>query len=582
MHEIRSPIVAVLGHVDHGKTSILDAIRGSRVAAKEAGGITQMIGASYVSKQDIENLSSGLAEKLKIKLVVPGLLFIDTPGHEAFTNLRDRGGSIADIAILVVDVNEGFMPQTIESINILKRYKTPFVIAANKIDILSGWNKQNTKSFLESLGKQREDVKLKLDEKIYSIVAKLGGYGFNSERFDRVGDFSKEVAIIPISAKTHEGLAELLLLVAGLSQKYLEKELYINRDEPAKGSIIEVKEEKGMGTTIDAIIYDGVLKTGDEFYFLTNKGVKKTKIRALLLPNVRGGEKYTQVEKIVAAAGVKIIAPELDGAIPGSPFAVVGASSEEEMKKQLTSIVFEKSEVGVYVKTDSLGSAEALIALLKEHNIPIAKVNIGSVSKEDVLFSKSISEKNKYLGVILAFNTRTPRDVLRFAEDEKVRIIENNIIYRLVENYESWVEEEKEKEKREMFLKLGYPARIKFLPGCCFRLSKPAVFGVEILDGKIKPGAKIMDKEGNVLGEIKGVQEKKEVLNEACKGMQVAISVDEIVVNKDICEGDILYTYLTQEEIEMWKEREELLTDDAKFALEEIKKIILKKRIEKK
>ncbi|MEM4707693.1 MAG: GTP-binding protein, partial [Candidatus Anstonellales archaeon] len=300
MHEIRSPIVAVLGHVDHGKTSILDAIRGSRVAAKEAGGITQMIGASYVSKQDIENLSSGLAEKLKIKLVVPGLLFIDTPGHEAFTNLRDRGGSIADIAILVVDVNEGFMPQTIESINILKRYKTPFVIAANKIDVLSGWNKQNTKSFLESLGKQREDVKLKLDEKIYSIVAKLGGYGFNSERFDRVGDFSKEVAIIPISAKTHEGLAELLLLVAGLSQKYLEKELYINRDEPAKGSIIEVKEEKGMGTTIDAIIYDGVLKTGDEFYFLTNKGVKKTKIRALLLPNVRGGEKYTQVEKIVA------------------------------------------------------------------------------------------------------------------------------------------------------------------------------------------------------------------------------------------------------------------------------------------
>jgi translation initiation factor 5B len=574
MHEIRSPIVAVLGHVDHGKTSILDAVRGSRVAEKEAGGITQMIGASYISKKDIENLSKGLAEKLRVRLVVPGLLFIDTPGHEAFTNLRDRGGSIADIAILVVDINEGLMPQTIESINILRRYKTPFVIAANKIDVLSGWNKQNTKSFLESIGKQREDVKAKLDERIYSIVAKLGEHGFNSERFDRVSDFSKEVAIIPVSAKTHEGLAELLLLVAGLSQKYLEKELYIDRNKPARGSIIEVKEERGVGKTIDAIIYDGVLKVGDEFYFLTNSGVKKTRVRGLLAPN--------PTDKVVAAAGVKIIAPDLEGAIPGSPFGVVGAIDEEELKKQFRSIVFESSELGVCLKTDSLGSAEALTALLKEHSIPIAKVGIGNVSKEDVLFAKSISEKNRYLGAILTFNTRTQRDVLKFAEDEGVKIIENNIIYRLVENYEEWVKEEKEKEKREMFAKLNYPARIKFLPGCCFRVSKPAIFGVEVLDGKIKPGAKVMDKEGNLLGEIKSVQEKKESLPEACQGMQVAISIDEIILNKDIKEGDVLYTHLTKEEVDLWEERKELLSEDAKFALEEIRKIILKKMIEKK
>jgi len=574
MHEIRSPIVAVLGHVDHGKTSLLDAVRGSRVAEKEAGGITQMIGASYISKKDIENLSKGLAEKLRVRLVVPGLLFIDTPGHEAFTNLRDRGGSIADIAILVVDINEGFMPQTIESINILRRYKTPFVIAANKIDVLSGWNKQNTKSFLESIEKQREDVKAKLDERVYSIVAKLGEHGFNSERFDRVSDFSKEVAIIPVSAKTHEGLAELLLLVAGLSQKYLEKELYIDRNKPARGSIIEVKEERGVGKTIDAIIYDGVLKVGDEFYLLTNSGVKKTRVRGLLAPN--------PMDKVVAAAGVKIIAPDLEGAIPGSPFGVVGAIDEEELKKQFRSIVFESSELGVCLKTDSLGSAEALIALLKEHGIPIAKVGIGNVSKEDVLFAKSISEKNRYLGAILTFNTRTQRDVLKFAEDEGVKIIENNIIYRLVENYEEWVKEEKEKEKREMFAKLNYPARIKFLPGCCFRVSKPAIFGVEVLDGKIKPGAKVMDKEGNLLGEIKSVQEKKESLPEACQGMQVAISIDEIVLNKDIKEGDVLYTHLTKEEVDLWEERKELLSEDAKFALEEIRKIILKKMIEKK
>lgn len=574
MHEIRSPIVAVLGHVDHGKTSILDAVRGSRVAAKEAGGITQMIGASYVLKEVIENLSRGIAEKLNVKLVVPGLLFIDTPGHEAFTNLRDRGGSIADIAILVVDVNEGFMPQTVESINILKRYKTPFVIAANKIDAISGWNKQNTKSFLESFAKQREDVKLKLDEKVYSLVAKLGMHGFNSERFDRVSNFSKEVAIIPVSAKTHEGLAELLLLVAGLSQRYLEKELHMYTDKPARGSIIEVKEEKGKGTTVDVILYDGVLKTGDEFYFLTNSGVKKTRVRALFCPG--------RTEKVVAAVGVKIIAPELEGAIPGSPLAVVGAPVEDELKKQLMSIVFESSEIGVCVKTDSLGSAEALTALLKEHGIPIAKVSIGNISKEDVLFAKSIAEKNRYLGVILAFNTRTPREVLRIAEDERVKVIENNIIYRLVENYEVWMSEEKVKEEREMFAKLNYPARIKFLPGCCFRVSNPAVFGVEVLDGKIKPGTKLMNIHGDVIGEIEGMQEKKESLQEANRGMQVAISIDGILLGRDVCEGDILYTHLTMDEIELWKEREELLSEDAKFALGEIKKIILKKIMERK
>mgnify|MGYP005835620567 CR=1 FL=1 len=574
MHEIRSPIVAVLGHVDHGKTSILDAVRGSRIAAKEAGGITQMIGASYISKEVIENMSGGLAEKLKVKLVVPGLLFIDTPGHEAFTNLRERGGSIADIAILVVDVNEGFMPQSVESINILKRYKTPFVIAANKIDVISGWNKQNTKSFLESFEKQREDVKLKLDEKVYSLVAKLGMHGFNSERFDRISDFSKEIAIIPVSAKTREGLAELLLLVAGLSQRYLEKELHMHPGKPAKGSIIEVKEEKGKGATLDVILYDGVIKTGDEFYFLINSGLKKTRVRALFCPG--------RTEKVVAAAGVKIIAPELEGAIPGSPFAVVGATVEEELKKQLRSIVFESSEIGVCVKTDSLGSAEALIALLKEHDIPIAKVSIGKVSKEDVLFAKSIAEKDRYLGVILAFSTRTPREVLRIAEDEGVKVIENNIIYRLVENYKEWVSEEKVKEEREMFAKLNYPARIKFLPGCCFRLSKPAVFGIEVLDGKIKPGTKLMNAEGDVIGEIEGVQDKKESLQEANRGMQVAISIDRIVLNKDIHEGDILYTYLTMDEIELWEGREELLTEDAKFALGGIKKIILKKMMERK
>ncbi|MFA6530480.1 MAG: GTP-binding protein, partial [Candidatus Micrarchaeia archaeon] len=248
---IRSPIIAVLGHVDHGKTSILDAVRGSSVAKKEAGGITQMIGASYISKEDIEETSKD--SKMKFPLKIPGLLFIDTPGHAAFTNLRERGGSIADLAILVVDVNQGFQPQTVESIKILRHHKTPFIVAANKIDVIDGWKSNKTSSFSDSFSKQPQRVQEKLDEKIYGLMGNFSEYELNSERFDRIQDFKSNIALVPVSAKTHEGLAELLMLIAGLSQKFLDASLRTEVSGVGKGSIIEVKEERGLGSTIDVI-----------------------------------------------------------------------------------------------------------------------------------------------------------------------------------------------------------------------------------------------------------------------------------------------------------------------------------------
>ena len=256
----RSPILVIMGHVDHGKTSLADSIRGTRVAKKEAGGITQMIGASYLPKETLEILSSKLSEKMRFTLKIPGLLFIDTPGHEAFTNLRERGGSIADMAILVVDVAQGFQPQTIESIKILKQFKTPFVIAANKVDLIMGWKNYEHTSVMESLNKQREDVKTRLDEKIYNIVGKISEYGFDSERFDRITDFAKQISIIPVSAKTKEGLSELLVIVAGLSQRFLEESLKTDASGIGKGSVLEIKEEKGLGATIDVVLYDGSIK----------------------------------------------------------------------------------------------------------------------------------------------------------------------------------------------------------------------------------------------------------------------------------------------------------------------------------
>lgn len=263
--KVRQPIISVLGHVDHGKTLLLDSIRGTAVASRESGGISQHIGATEVPAETIKQICGALLEKFKIKMTLPGLLFIDTPGHEAFTNLRRRGGALADLAALVVDINEGFMPQTLESLTILKSYKTPFMLVANKIDLLPWWQPAPKACFLDSFARQRVEVQGALDDKIYELVGKLHELGFEAERFDRVSDFRKQVSIVPASAKTGEGVPEVLTMLAGLAQRFLEKELVIEVTGPARGTVLEVKEEVGLGKVIDVIVYDGTFTKGNTF-----------------------------------------------------------------------------------------------------------------------------------------------------------------------------------------------------------------------------------------------------------------------------------------------------------------------------
>jgi len=574
---IRSPIVVVLGHVDHGKTTLLDTIRGTAVAKKEAGRITQMIGASYIRKEDIERMAEPLKGRLSFELKIPGLLFIDTPGHEAFTNLRDRGGSIADIAILVVDITQGFQPQTLESIRILKHYKTPFIIAANKIDLINGWKDYPTASFLDSYSKQPEYVKERVDNAVYELMGKISEHGFDSERFDRVSNFGKQVAIVPVSAKTREGLGELLMLIAGLSQKFLGKELEVDERGRGRGSILEVKEERGLGTTIDVILYDGVLRKNDEIIFLTQDGVKKTKIRALLQSNISGREKYSYVDEVVAAAGVKIVAPDLEGALPGSPLnCVVDFERDKaEIETQFKSIVFEKQdEIGVVLRADSLGSVEALVRLFEEGGIKIKSAGAGRITKKEILMAEAVRREDKYCGVVLGFNVGVTEDGRMEAESKKIPIILSDVVYRLLENYKEWMKEEKEREKAEATKRLTWPGKIKLLAGCCFRTSKPAIFGVEVLGGRIRNGWKLMNANGVVVGEIKEMQKEKEKVEEAEKGMQLAISCEGIYYGKDVCEGEILYTYISKGEISRFENQPGLLSEEEKIIFDEIKKLV--------
>jgi len=572
----RSPIICVMGHVDHGKTTLLDSVRGTAVAKKEAGAITQMIGASYVERKGIESMARSIAERMRFSLKIPGLLFIDTPGHEAFSNLRDRGGSIADLAVLVIDVNQGLQPQTIESIKILKTYKTPFIIAANKIDAMGGWKSNKTVSFMESLAKQPEHVQQALDMKLYEIMGKLSEHGFDSERFDRVTEFGRQLAIVPMSAKTKEGLGELLMIIAGLSQKFLGSELEIQEGGRGKGSIIEVKEEKGLGTTLDVIIYDGVLRKNDEVLFMSHEGVKRTKLRGILLPCLSGKEKYLNIDSAVAAAGVRLCAPDFEGAIPGSPIEVVKDYEDDRraIESQFKSIVFEKKdELGLIVRADSLGSVEALLKLLEAEEIPVRDAGVGKVSRKDVIGARVVGEQDPLLGLVLAFNVEVLDDARIESKESGTRIIASDIIYKVIENYQEWVEEEKERSKRESMTRLTWPGKIKVLDGFVFRACKPAVFGIEVLAGKIKNHIRLTNKAGDIVGQIKDMQKEKEKVDEATPGDQLAISCEGIHIGKNVTPGEVLYAYLTPDEIKGWDEAKGILQGSEKEALEEIRRI---------
>ncbi|MEM0475593.1 MAG: translation initiation factor IF-2, partial [Candidatus Norongarragalinales archaeon] len=394
---LRQPIVCVLGHVDHGKTSLLDAVRETGVAKREFGGITQAIGASIVPRSVVESACGEMLERMRIRLTIPGLLFIDTPGHEAFANLRKRGGSIADIAILVIDCMKGIEAQTVEAIEILREYKTPFVVAFNKIDALNGWLPQQGSCFAHSIKKQRGDVVERLDEKTFELIGALYKYGFQAERFDRVADFTKQIAIIPTSAKTREGLQELLLFVAGLAQRFMEKTLTTRSEESGKGAILEVREERGLGKTLDVILYDGSLRAGDEIAFNTLDGPVVSRVKALLEPKPLDEmrdprEKFKSVDEVTAATGVKIACDDAEAvasAVGGSSLFVVRSPEEKSeanqaLEDELKHILFETRDKGVLVKADALGSIEAIKKLFAAEGIPIKRTALGAVSKRDV------------------------------------------------------------------------------------------------------------------------------------------------------------------------------------------------------
>ncbi len=581
---IRQPIVSVLGHVDHGKTTLLDKIRGSAIAEKEAGGITQHIGATEIPLTVIKELCGGLLRQLKIDITIPGLLFIDTPGHEAFISLRKRGGALADLAVLVVDIVEGFQPQTLEALNILRTYKTPFLVAANKIDRLMGWQSFDNYPFTHSFSKQQEEVRNELEKKIYELVGELHNEGFQADRFDRVEKFEKQIAMIPVSAKTGEGIPELLMMLVGLAQKFLGEELAIAIEEPAKGTILEVKEEIGLGTTIDVILYDGRLRRGDRIAVGGSMGPIVTKVRSLLKPTpldeIRDPRfRFDAMNEVLASSGVKVAAPNLEHALAGYPLRAIWESADEskivgELKKELEEVKIEGGETGVIIKGDSLGSVEALVKMLQKEGIPIYKAGVGDISRRDVIDVETVKATSPTTAVVIGFNVKVLKDGEDKARESGIRIFQGNVVYRLVEEYQEWAKQEFERVKQRELESVTRPGKIRILPGYVFRISKPAIVGVEVMLGVIRDNYKLMDKDGKSVGVIKSIQDKGESIGEATMGKQVAISIDGAVVGRHIKEGDVLYTEMGGEALRLMVDRSKAyLSQDEIEALEEIKAI---------
>jgi translation initiation factor 5B len=569
--ELRQPIVVVLGHVDSGKTSLLDNIRGTAVQAREVGGITQHIGASFLPVETIKEITGPLYAKLaKAESAIPGLLVIDTPGHEIFANLRTRGGSAADIAIVVVDVNKGFEAQTIESMDILKKRRVPFVIALNKVDMVAGW-RTSTRFISEDVKRQDVAVQTLLDEKIYSVVGMLSRLGYQSEAFWRVKDFTKEVAIVPVSARTGVGIPELLAVLVGLTQQYMGKKLERHTKDAARGIVLEFSEETGLGPSANIILLDGVLHQGDSIVIGKRDGAVSTKIKALLLPKPLDEmrdprDKFKQVNEVIAAAGLKITSPDLEGVLAGSPVYVYNnrqRKSKEELDR-LKSLV--ESEVknaivsntqtsGVVLKCDTIGSLEALVDLLKKANVAIRIADIGNITRRDVVEAAAVRENDRYLGVLLGFNVKVLEDAQKEAQDRGVKIFNEQIIYNLVRSYTDWVAYQREHEELIMFNELPPICKFQFLKGFIFRRNDPAVFGAEIQVGRLRQKVHVINEEGKKVGTVHQIQESGKAIEEATVGMQVAVSVKEPTIGRQINEGDIFYTDLNSRQAKQMLER---------------------------
>nr|XP_016462320.1 PREDICTED: eukaryotic translation initiation factor 5B-like [Nicotiana tabacum]XP_016462321.1 PREDICTED: eukaryotic translation initiation factor 5B-like [Nicotiana tabacum] len=536
-YNLRSPISCIMGHVDTGKTKLLDCIRGTNVQEGEAGGITQQIGATYFPAENIRERTKELRADATLR--VPGLLVIDTPGHESFTNLRSRGSGLCDIAILVVDIMHGLEPQTIESLNLLKMRNTEFIVALNKVDRLYGWKVCRNAPIVKAMKQQSKDVHFEFNTRLTQVITQFKEQGINTELYYKNKEMGKDTfSIVPTSAISGEGIPDLLLLLVQWTQKTMVGRLTYSNE--VQCTVLEVKVVEGQGTTIDVVLVNGVLHEGDQIVVCGMQGPIVTSIRALLTPDpmkeLRVKGSYMQHKEIKAAQGIKINAQGLEHAIAGTSLYVVGPNDDvedikeaamEDMRSVMNRI--DKRGEGVYVQASTLGSLEALLEFLKtpEVSIPVSGIGIGPVHKKDVMKASVMLEKKKEYATILAFDVKVTQEARELADEVGVKIFIADIIYHLFDQFKAYIDNIKEEKKKEVAEEAVFPCLLKIVPNHVFNKKDPIVLGADVIEGIVKVGTPICipQREFIDIGRIASIENNHKPVDYAKKGQQVAIKI---------------------------------------------------------
>jgi len=592
--ELRSPICCVLGHVDTGKTKLLDKIRRTNVQDKEAGGITQQIGATYFPKEVLESATKKITSREKaqrkgLKVSIPGLLVIDTPGHESFTNLRSRGSNLCDIAILVVDLMHAVEQQTIESIQLLKKRKTPFVIALNKVDRLYNWKAKAGSPIRPALKRQGAGTKQQFEERVKACQAALAAEHLNTELYWKNKSVKNTVSMVPTSAHTGEGIPDLLLLLAQMTQT-LMKERFTVSDE-LECTVLEVKKTPGHGTTIDVILINGKLHRGDTIVVCGTQGAIVTKIRALLCPpsskELRVKSEYLQPAMVKAAQGIKIVAQDLDNAVPGSSLFVLEEDDDVDELKEMVQEELEEflertatADRGVFVQASTLGSLEALLDFLSDMNIPVARggIHIGPIHKKDVMRATvMLDRKMDEYACILAFDVTVEQDARTMANGAGIKIFEADIIYHLFDMFTEYVEGVKERKKNEAAEFAVFPCILRILPNSAFRNRNPLLLGCKVVEGSLRVGTPLsIPAKGVDVGKVIGIQANHKDVTKASKDEEVAVKIESVLTygrQFDDKSGDLV-SKISRQSIDMLKQsfRDEVSKDDVQL-LARLKKI---------
>lgn len=586
---LRSPICCIMGHVDTGKTKLLDKIRRTNVQEGEAGGITQQIGATFFPPDVLGAKTDKLNAQAEIEMRLPGLLVIDTPGHEAFANLRSRGSSLCDIAILVVDLMHGLEPQTIESIGMLRKKRCPFVVALNKVDRLYDWKTVPDLEIQEALALQTDATRSEFMDRMRGVRLQLNEQGLNAELYWENTELATCVSMIPTSAISGEGVNDLLHMLVRLTQQRLAQTLMFSAT--LQCTVLEVKVIDGLGCTVDVILVNGALQTGSTIVVCTTNGPVATQVRALLTPppsrEMRVKAQYLNHDCIEAAIGVKICATGLEQAVAGSPVMVLGPEDDlediqEEVMKDFAALAsnLTTDADGVFAQASTLGALEALLEFLRHEcdpPIPVHGVAIGPIFKKEVLRAGLMHQKKKpEYATILAFDVPIDNEARLLADELNVSIFTADIIYHLFDQFQTHLNATMEQEKIKAKEVAVFPCLLRILPNNVFNAKDPIICGVDVVDGILKVGTPLCIPANGFLkvGKVTSIESNHQQVDRVKKGAQCAIQIvnesnPALTFGRQFTAEHMLYSELNRTSIDALKRyfKDEMTNDDWRLVI---------------